>query len=144
MTLGRVAVLVGIALGVMVVNVAISILYMVVYGHLIDPGHEKAYYQEHVKIAAPYCSIVAGIPLMFLAGWLGGRFLGRGTWGAVGADRLAGLRSHRPGHSGRSGVDGQDRSPGRRFTPDQAGGGLLRVRSLARGPDTYPCLTPSD
>jgi hypothetical protein len=69
MTLGRIAVLVGIALSVMVSNVAISILYMVVYGHVIDPGHEPAYYQEHVKTAAPYCSIVAGIPLMFLAGW---------------------------------------------------------------------------
>jgi hypothetical protein len=74
MTLGRVAELVGIALLVMVANVAISILYMVVYGHAIDPGHEKAYYQEHIKIAAPYCSIVAGIPLMFLAGWWVGGF----------------------------------------------------------------------
>ena len=69
MTLFRVAVLVGIALSVMVVNVAISILYMVVYGHLIDPGHEEQYYHDHIKVAAPYCSIVAGIPLMFLAGW---------------------------------------------------------------------------
>ena len=42
---------------------------MVVYGHAIDPGHDKAYYEEHIKIAAPYCSIVAGIPLMFLVGW---------------------------------------------------------------------------
>jgi hypothetical protein len=69
MTLGRVAVLVGVALLVMAANVAVSILYMVVYGHLIDPGHEQEYYQEHVKIAAPYCSIVAGMPLMFFAGW---------------------------------------------------------------------------
>ena len=73
MTLGRVAALVGCALGVMVVNVAVTILYMVVYGHVIDTGHERAYYDAHVKIAAPYCSIVAGIPLMFLAGlWVGG------------------------------------------------------------------------
>jgi hypothetical protein len=76
MTLGRVAVLVGIALLVLVANVAISILYMVVYGYVIDPGHEDAYYQEHIKIAAPYCSIVAGIPLMFLTGWWVGRFWG--------------------------------------------------------------------
>ncbi len=69
MTLGRLAWLVGIALLVMVVNVAISILYMVVYGHIIDPGHEPKYYQDHIQVAAPYCSIVAGIPLMFLAGW---------------------------------------------------------------------------
>ena len=69
MTFGRVAALAGLALGVMVVNVAISILYMVVYSYLINPGHEKAYYEAHIQIAAPYCSIVAGIPLMFLVGW---------------------------------------------------------------------------
>ena len=76
MTLGRVATLVGIALAVMAVNVAISVLYMVVYGHVIDPGHERGYYDAHIKIAAPYCSIVAGIPLMFLAGWWVGGFWG--------------------------------------------------------------------
>lgn len=69
MTLGRVAALAGLALGVMAINIAVSILYMVVYSHAIDPGHEKAYYEAHVRIAAPYCSIVAGIPLMFLVGW---------------------------------------------------------------------------
>ena len=69
MTLGRLAWLVGVALLVLTVNVAISILYMVVYGHLIDPGHEEQYYRDHIKVAAPFCSIVAGIPLMFLAGW---------------------------------------------------------------------------
>jgi hypothetical protein len=69
MMLGRLAGLVGVALLVMVVNVALSFLYMVVYGHVIDPGHEEQYYHDHIKVAAPYCSIVAGIPLMFLAGW---------------------------------------------------------------------------
>jgi hypothetical protein len=69
MTLGRLALLVGVAILVMVANVAASIVYMVVYGHLIDPGHEEHYYHDHINVAAPYCSIVAGIPLMFLAGW---------------------------------------------------------------------------
>ena len=63
------AALTGLALGVMAVNVAVSILYMVVYAYAIDPGHDQAYYEAHVKIAAPYSSIVAGIPLMFLVGW---------------------------------------------------------------------------
>jgi hypothetical protein len=31
--------------------------------------YEEQYYQDHIKVAAPYCSIIAGIPLMFLAGW---------------------------------------------------------------------------
>ena len=67
--LSRIAWLIGIALLVLVANVLASILYMVVYSYLIDPGHEKEYYDAHIQIAAPYCSIVAGIPLMFLAGW---------------------------------------------------------------------------
>src|SRR5215204_5345622 len=66
MTFGRMAALAGLALGVMAVNVAISILYMVVYSYAIDPGHEKAYYEAHIRTAAPYCSIVAGVPLMFV------------------------------------------------------------------------------
>ena len=69
MTLGRAFALIGVAILVLVTNVAASILYMVVYGHLIDPGHEAKYYQDHIQIAGPYCSIVAGIPIMFLAGW---------------------------------------------------------------------------
>src|SRR5262245_4091148 len=69
MTLARLAWLVGVALLVLVVNVAASILYMVVYSYAINPGHEEQYYKDHIQVAAPYCSIVAGIPLMFLAGW---------------------------------------------------------------------------
>jgi hypothetical protein len=77
MTLVRLASLIGVGLLVLVVNVVMSILYMVVYGHLINPGHPKEFYEAHIKVAAPYCSIVAGIPLMFLAsfwvaGWWGG------------------------------------------------------------------------
>ncbi len=68
-SLSRIAWLVGIAVSVMVANVLVSVLYMVVYGYLINPGHEKEYYDAHIQVAAPYCSIVAGIPLMFFAGW---------------------------------------------------------------------------
>ena len=53
----------------LVANVAASIVYMVVYSYVIDPGHPPQYYDEHIQVAGPYCSIVAGIPLMFLAGW---------------------------------------------------------------------------
>ena len=61
--------LAGVALLVMVANVLCTVLYMVVYGHLINPGHPDQFYQDHVQVAAPYCSVVAGIPLMLLAGW---------------------------------------------------------------------------
>ena len=63
------------ALGGMIVNLLVSLLYVVVYSYAIDPGHDETYYQVHAQVAAPYCSIVAGIPLMFLAGrWIGGKF----------------------------------------------------------------------
>jgi hypothetical protein len=69
MTAGRAAWLVGVSLLVLVANVAASVLYMVIYGHVVDPGHEPQYYNDHIQVAGPYCSIVAGIPLMFIAGW---------------------------------------------------------------------------
>ena len=77
--LSRIAWLVGVGILVMVANVLVSILYMVVYGYLIDPGHDEQYYNAHIQAAAPYSSIVAGIPLMFLAGfwisrWWAGKF----------------------------------------------------------------------
>jgi hypothetical protein len=115
MTLGRVAVLVFIGLLVLIANVSISFLYMVVYGHLIDPGHEEAYYQAHIKIAAPYCSIIAGIPLMFLTGWWVGGFWGVRlgvqsaiiVWLAYAAIHLAAMAAYAlaaPGLTARDGV----------------------------------------
>lgn len=84
MTLVRLTSLIGIGLLVLVLNVAMSILYMVVYGHLLNPGHPKEYYDEHVKVAAPVCSIIAGIPLMFLAGWWVAGWSGAGGHGPLG------------------------------------------------------------
>ena len=83
MSAGRWIALVGIALLVMVLNVAASVVYMVLYGHFIDPGHDAAYYQAHIQVAAPYCGLVAGIPLMFLAG----------IWVGRGRDRQTAVRS---------------------------------------------------
>ena len=71
-SLSRLAWLVGVAILVMIANVVVSILYMVVYSYHIDPGHDEQYYNAHIQTAAPYSSIIAGIPLMFLAGyWIG-------------------------------------------------------------------------
>ena len=69
MIVGRIAALIGSALLLLITNVVFSVLYMVIYGHIIDPGHEPKYYQDHIQVAGPYCSIVAGIPIMFLASW---------------------------------------------------------------------------
>ena len=64
----------GLALLVMVLNVAASVLYMVFYGHVIAPGHDDAHYHAHAAVAAPYSSVIVGIPLMFFAArWMARR-----------------------------------------------------------------------
>lgn len=66
------------AIAVMIINVAIHVLYMVVYSYFINPGHDAAYYQAHAQVSAPYSSIVVGMPLMFLAcRWIGRKFTSR-------------------------------------------------------------------
>ncbi len=69
LTVGRILALFGVALLVLTANVVASILYMVLYGHVIDPGHDPKYYEAHIQMAGPYCSIVAGIPISIFAGW---------------------------------------------------------------------------
>ena len=64
-----------VALGVMIINIVIAVLWVAVYSHFIDPGHDEAYYQAYAQASVPYSAIIAGIPLMFLAArWFGGRF----------------------------------------------------------------------
>ena len=66
MTIGRLAWIIGAAILVLAINVGVSILYIAIYSYLINPGHDEHYYQEYAKMVAPFSSIVAGMPLMFL------------------------------------------------------------------------------
>ena len=75
MNLRRLAWIIAASVFILVVNVALSVVYMVVYSYFINPGHDEPFYQEHVKIAAPYCSIFFGIPLFyFVCRWIGGKW----------------------------------------------------------------------
>ncbi len=58
------------ALAVMIANVAISFGMVWVYSTFISPGRTLSYYQSFAETAAPIGSVVAGIPLMLLAGFL--------------------------------------------------------------------------
>lgn len=75
MNFKRLAWIIAAALFILVTNVCLSILYMVVYSYIINPGQPETFYQEHVKIAAPYSSIIFGIPLFyFVCRWIGGKW----------------------------------------------------------------------
>lgn len=58
------------ALGVMVANVAISFGMVWIYSTFIKPDQLPSYYQGFAEAAAPIGSVVAGVPLMLLAGYL--------------------------------------------------------------------------
>ena len=49
------------------VNVAVSVLWVAVYSHGINPGHDAAFYQEYAQWVAPYSSILAGAVIVFFA-----------------------------------------------------------------------------
>ncbi|MFO0860933.1 MAG: hypothetical protein U0570_10280 [Phycisphaerales bacterium] len=48
-----------------------TVLYMILYSYLINPGHPKAFYEQHINTAAPWLSLFCGVPIFFLlATWL--------------------------------------------------------------------------
>jgi len=55
--------IVGWAMLIHVILIALSILEVAVYAMLINPGQEEIYYEAHAEISAPYISIFFGIPL---------------------------------------------------------------------------------
>jgi hypothetical protein len=69
---------IAVAIGAMVLNVAMSFVWVFLYSVLIAPGQSEAAYQAYAMRAAPWCSVVAGIPILFGAGWVLARWHGGG------------------------------------------------------------------
>lgn len=65
MSLGKLFWIIGAAIFILIANVGVSVFYMVIYGHFINPGQPDSFYQEHVQIAAPISTIIFGIPLFY-------------------------------------------------------------------------------
>lgn len=65
----------GIGLGVaaMLLNVLVAFLWVWIYSVAIAPGHDGAFYQAYAQGVAPISAIIAGLPILFLAGWLAAR-----------------------------------------------------------------------
>lgn len=59
----------GVALLVMVLNVAIAFAVVFAYSIFVAPGHDEAFYQAAALRIAPWSSVVAGIPLFFGAAY---------------------------------------------------------------------------
>lgn len=59
----------AIAVATMIANVAVSIAWVFVYSELIDPGRSNDFYNAYAQRVVPGSSIIAGIPILFAAGW---------------------------------------------------------------------------
>lgn len=65
----------GIMLGVaaMLAVAAAAALWVLFYSVAIAPGHDGAHYQAYGRSVAPTAAIIAGLPILFGAGWLAAR-----------------------------------------------------------------------
>ena len=69
---------IGVALLLMVANVAVAFGVVAFYSFVIEPGHDAAFYQAAALSIAPWSSVAAGALLFFGAmRWLGWRRAGR-------------------------------------------------------------------
>jgi hypothetical protein len=71
----RVVIVRGIMLGVaaMLLVAALVALWVLFYSVAIAPGHDGAHYQAYGQSIAPLAAIIAGLPILFGAGWLAAR-----------------------------------------------------------------------
>jgi hypothetical protein len=60
----------GVALGIMIVNVAISFGVVFAYSLLVEPGHDQAYYEAAAQWIAPWSSIAFGWLLFLIATYI--------------------------------------------------------------------------
>ena len=59
----------GVAVLIMVINVAISYLAVAVYAYVINPGHDAAFYESAAEPIIIGSAILAGLVLFFIAGY---------------------------------------------------------------------------
>ena len=57
--------LLGWAILIHIILIVLSILEVVAYSTIINPGHEQSFYEQHAQTTAPYISIIFGIILFF-------------------------------------------------------------------------------
>jgi uncharacterized membrane protein len=57
----------GVAVGILVVNVAISFAVVAAYSLWVEPGHDQAYYEAAAQWIAPWSSVAFGWLLFFIA-----------------------------------------------------------------------------
>lgn len=58
------------AIGILVINVAVSFLVVAIYASLIEPGRDDGFYEAAAQQISPWSSVVAGLFLFFFVAYL--------------------------------------------------------------------------
>lgn len=58
--------LIGTAILLHIVLIALSILEVTIYSYLVAPGKDEAFYKAHTQISAPWVSGIGGSVIIFL------------------------------------------------------------------------------
>lgn len=61
---------VGLGLVAMALDVAVAFVWVWLYSLLVAPGHDAGFYADYARHVAPISAIVAGAPILFVAGYL--------------------------------------------------------------------------
>lgn len=61
---------IGLGFAALALNLLVAFLWVYFYSFAIAPGHDPAFYQAYAERVSPISAIVAGIPILFTAGYL--------------------------------------------------------------------------
>lgn len=65
---------VALGLAAMAVLVLLAFLWVLIYALLIAPGHPGGFYQAYAARVSPISGLIAGLPVLFIAGCLAARW----------------------------------------------------------------------
>lgn len=76
---GSIARSIGLGLAAMGAVVLLAFIWVLVYALVIAPGHPGGFYQSYAARVSPISGLIAGLPVLFLAGYLARRWSRGGT-----------------------------------------------------------------
>ena len=67
------------------IMIALAVAWVAFYSYVVEPGHDRAFYEAHAQVSSPIVSVFAGGPVFYLvASWLARRRgNGRAAWIAL-------------------------------------------------------------
>lgn len=57
-----------------IILILLTVVWVAFYSHVLEPGHDRAFYEAHAARSGPFVSLIAGGPAFYVvASWVTGR-----------------------------------------------------------------------